>query len=193
MRRRSIFSFMVVVALLALAAPAIAGGWAVVTLDSLPQDVRAGQALNLGFMVRQHGQTPINSVEPVLEATNKDSDEMIRINAKQTGPVGHFVADVTFPSAGTWEWQITPAPFGPTEFAPLAVLPAAPASQPAAQPAAQPAPATAEARSIGQDTLRIAGALLLVAAALLALGSKFAMRGRKLAARLAFLSTNKGQ
>ena len=38
MVRRSIFAFVVVVlAMLALAAPALAGGWAVVTLDSLPR------------------------------------------------------------------------------------------------------------------------------------------------------------
>jgi hypothetical protein len=182
MRRRLILGFVLAVSML-LASPALAGGWAVVTLDTLPQDVRAGQALRLGFMVRQHGQTPINSVEPLLLATNKDSGEKLQISGKQAGAVGHFEVDVTFPSTGTWEWQITPRPFGPTEFAPLSVLPAVAASQPAAQPVTQPAPAAVAPRAIGQDTMRIAGVLLLVVAALLALGSKFTLRGRRLIAR----------
>jgi hypothetical protein len=75
MFRRSIIAFtMVVVAMLALAAPALAGGWAVVTLDSLPREVRAGQSFQLGFVVRQHGITPTNQdldgkpLKPVLTA-----------------------------------------------------------------------------------------------------------------------------
>ena len=48
MARRSIFAFVVVVlAMLALAAPALAGGWAMVTLDLLPREVRAGEASSL--------------------------------------------------------------------------------------------------------------------------------------------------
>jgi hypothetical protein len=183
MRRGLGLGFVLMVSMLLLASPALAGGWAIVTLDSLPQQVRAGQALHLGFMVRQHGQTPINSVEPFLLATNRDTDEMLRIDGKQAGAVGHFEIDVTFPSAGTWEWQITPRPFGPTEFEPLSVLSAATASQTAAQPVIQPAPATTAPRAIGQDTMRIAGVLLLVVAALLALSSKITLRGRKLIAR----------
>jgi len=75
MIRRSILSCAVVVAaLLALAAPALAGGWAVITLDSLPKEVRAGQPLHLGFVIRQHGRTPVNTdwdghaLKPVLTA-----------------------------------------------------------------------------------------------------------------------------
>jgi hypothetical protein len=182
MRRRLSLGLILAVSMLLLTSPAFAGGWAVVTLDTLPQEVRAGQALHLGFMVRQHGQTPISSVEPFLLATNKDTDEMLRIDGRQAGAVGHFEVDVTFPSAGTWEWQITPKPFGPTEFAPLSVLPAATASQQAAQPVTQPAPVTTAPRAIGQDTMRVAGVLLLVVAALLALGSRFTF-GRRLTAR----------
>src|SRR5215216_2076328 len=75
MARRSMMAFVLVsVALLALAAPALAGGWAVLTLDALPREVRAGAAIQLGFMVRQHGKTPTNTdldgnqLKPVLTA-----------------------------------------------------------------------------------------------------------------------------
>jgi len=58
MRQRTVFSIaLALVAMLALAAPVFAGGWTVVTLDTLPREVRTGQALHLGFMVRQHGPT----------------------------------------------------------------------------------------------------------------------------------------
>ncbi|MFL5805106.1 MAG: hypothetical protein ACJ8CR_25605 [Roseiflexaceae bacterium] len=169
MRRRMVCGIMLaLVAVLVLVAPAFAGGWAVVTLDTLPREVRAGQTLHLGFMVRQHGQTPISSVSPTLTAMKQDATT-VRAEARQEGPVGHFVVDVTFPSAGTWEWKIAPEPFGPTALAPLTVLPAAATgAQPA--PVVQPAPAAATIR-IEPATLRLAGVLLLVAAALAALSS----------------------
>jgi hypothetical protein len=161
MARRSIFAFvMVILAMLALAAPALAGGWAVVTLDSLPREVRAGEALQLGFMVLQHGKTPTNQdlngnpLKPLLTATKQgDKTETIRAEARQQGAIGHYVVELTFPSDGNWAWQIALPTFyvqdGPNgenaaTFAPLTVLPkAAPAPAQAAQPAAAPAPAPA--------------------------------------------------
>src|SRR6185295_2134730 len=69
MRQRTVFSIaLAVAALLALAAPVFAGGWSVVTLDTLPREVRAGQTLHLGFMVRQHGIEPNSQVSPTLTA-----------------------------------------------------------------------------------------------------------------------------
>jgi hypothetical protein len=174
MRRRMIYGIVLALAgVLVLAAPVFAGGWTVVTLDTLPREVRAGQTLHLGFMVRQHGVTPNSDVSPILTAT-KQGAATVRAEARQEGPEGHFMVDVAFPSAGTWEWKITPEPFGPTTLAPLTVLAAATSAQPApaaqAAPIVQPAPAAATVR-IGPETLRLAGVLLLVAAALAALSS----------------------
>src|SRR5215213_7412764 len=117
MARRSIFAFVVVVlAMLALAAPALAGGWAVVTLDSLPREVRAGETFQLGFMVLQHGKTPTNKdldgnpLRPMLTANKQGgaakAAETFRVEARQEGAIGHYVAAVTFPSDGSWAWQI---------------------------------------------------------------------------------------
>ena len=36
------------------------GGWAVITLDDLPQSFTVGQAVSLAFTVRQHGHTPLD-------------------------------------------------------------------------------------------------------------------------------------
>jgi len=97
MLRRSIFGFWAaIVALLALATPALAGGWAVVTLDSLPREVRAGASFQLGFTVLQHGKTPTNldlngkPLKPVITAvkqgdkaaTTSTAAESIRAEAR---------------------------------------------------------------------------------------------------------------
>jgi len=209
MARRSIFAFvLVVLAMLALAAPALAGGWAVVTLDSLPREVRAGEPFQLGFMVFQHGKTPTNKdlngnpLKPMLTAikqggaatTQAKVAESIRVEARQQGPTGHYVVDLTFPSDGSWAWQITlptfyvqdsPSGSNAAIFAPISVLPAAapaaqpaaaPAPAPAAQPAAVPAPAPEATTWLGLSpaALRWAGLAVLLAA--LAIGV-YAQRG----------------
>jgi hypothetical protein len=220
MFRRSIFVCMaVVVAMLALAAPALAGGWAVVTLDSLPRDVRAGQSYQIGFVVRQHGKTPTNSdlngkpLKPVLTARKpaatsrggsgmlmvagpasvaSKGEETIRVEARQEGAVGHYVADVTFPSDGVWEWQIEVptyyvqnAPNGnegsSAFFAPLTVQPAAAALAPAATAASEPASSTL--LGLSPATLRLGGAVLLLAALAIVLYSQRGLVGRRRPAR----------
>lgn len=182
MRRLFLPFALAVAALLALAAPAHAGGWAVVTLDTLPREVHAGQALHLGFMVRQHGRTPIDNdpfgnglLKPYLAATNADTGKALQIDAKKEGSLGHFVVDVTFPSAGTWEWSITPPPFEGTTFAPLTVLPAASGTNQSAGEAA-----LSPARLLQPNILRWAGVGLLIIALTLALSTRRSARARQL-------------
>ena len=107
------------------AVPASAGGWAVVTLDSVPQGVQSGQQLSLGFMVRQHGITPIDAITPLLIARNAATGETLRAEARKEGPLGHFVVEFAAPAAGDWTWQIEPRPFGATTLGTLTVVPAA--------------------------------------------------------------------
>ena len=178
MRRRvSTWVWLLIIGLLLFPMAALAGGWAVITLDSLPAAVRAGQSLSLGFMVRQHGVTPIDTVFgdapliPRLIARHVETGESLSIDGRKEGPLGHFVVDVTFPSAGTWEWEIIPEPFGGTQLGQLTVLPppaSAPQSAAAPQPAAQPVVAQVESRS----TLRLAGALMLLVAVAVAVASR---------------------
>lgn len=116
-------SIAVVIFTLFLITPVQGGGWAVVTLDSLPPPPRAGEALHLGFTVRQHGDKLISNVTPALAAENMETGEALQIDARKEGPVGHFVVEVTFPSPGTWTWGITPHPFPSiNQFVPLTVL-----------------------------------------------------------------------
>lgn len=121
--RRKLSVLGILIGLLLLARPVLAGGWAVITLDSLPGEVRAGETLSIGFMVRQHGQTPTNGVSPTLSAYNAETGERVTADARQSGETGHFVVDVVFPGEGQWEWSLSG--FGPpVEYAPLTVLPA---------------------------------------------------------------------
>jgi hypothetical protein len=53
--------------------PALAGGWAAITLDDWPAGVVAGQPLAVGFMVRQHGINPMDDLTPILMARNPDT------------------------------------------------------------------------------------------------------------------------
>lgn len=141
------------IALLMLATPAFAGGWAVVTLDALPSEITAGQVLSLGFMVRQHGVTPIDTTAwggdemlPILMAKNTATGETFERNARKDGPIGHYVVDVIFPAAGSWDVEIIPPPFEGTKLGAFSVLAAATRSSTSAatadvqaQPAALPA------------------------------------------------------
>lgn len=160
---RKVGFILIVVFVMLLAAPALAGGWVVITLDKLPAEIRAGEPLTIGFMVRQHGRTPTNGVSPTLHASNSTTGESISIDAQQSGETGHFVVEVTFPTEGQWEWSLTASPF-PQEgqFAPLTVLPeAAPVADGNTAPAVTPLAVSM--------ALRWSGMAILAAAALLAL------------------------
>ncbi len=133
MMKRLMGLMILMVALLAAVPAVLAGGWAAVVLDELPGEIHAGETQEVGFMVMQHGKTPVHNlggdewpVEPFLEASNATTGETLRVAAVPTKVTGHFVASVTFPSEGEWSWSITPMPFNTStqEFEPLRVLPA---------------------------------------------------------------------
>jgi cytochrome c2 len=84
----------------------LAGGWAVITLDELPGPVRAGQPFAVGFIVRQHGHTPMGSLDPIITAQLTNSGKPLVVHAKPQGNMGHYVATLVLPKAGTWNWSI---------------------------------------------------------------------------------------
>lgn len=91
---------------LAFAVPALAGGWAVITLDELPGRVAANQPLKIGFMIRQHGVTPMGGQTPIIMAHLDGSSQSVSVEANAEGKVGHYVATLTFPQSGEWQWSI---------------------------------------------------------------------------------------
>ena len=99
----------VLIALLAtlfIVTPVLAGGWAVITLDSLPGGVTAGQPLTIGFTVRQHGITPLGGLDPEIRLTNSASGESFTVYAVEQGENGHYSATITLPDSGSWRWSV---------------------------------------------------------------------------------------
>jgi len=80
-----------------------AGGWAVITVQDLSDYAEAGKPIDLSYMVRQHGHTPLDLLHGSIEATSG------RLTATGTvspgGKPGLYAASITLPSAG--EWSIT--------------------------------------------------------------------------------------
>jgi mono/diheme cytochrome c family protein len=76
------------------------GGWAVVTVDDLPDYAVAGQPVTLSFVVRQHGMTPLAGLQPSVEATLGNANVLVSAIA-DTG-AGRYVAKVNLPRPGDW-------------------------------------------------------------------------------------------
>jgi cytochrome c oxidase subunit 2 len=108
--------------------PALAGGWAVVTLDQLPARVIAGQPLTIGFTVRQHGRTLRNDLAPIVRLDRTDAQGSLAVTATREGDAGHYAATLTLPNAGMWNWRVDVEAFGMLSqpFPPLTVLDSAP-------------------------------------------------------------------
>ena len=85
--------------------PALAGGWAVITLDELPTGVIAGEPFSVGFTVLQHGRTPLSGLYPTVTAKLSSTEDLF-VHAESDGEPGHYVATLTFPKEGNWEWSI---------------------------------------------------------------------------------------
>ncbi len=105
-RRRRLLLPLVFVLVLAAASLAQAGGWFVITLDSVPAAAVAGEPLSIGFMLRQHGRTPAHWDGLSLVAHNPATGRTVRVVPQEQGRVGHYTAEITLPDAGSWLWGI---------------------------------------------------------------------------------------
>jgi len=100
------------------AAAAVKGGWATSTLDEAPR-AEPGATTDVGFTIRQHGQRPVN-VDDVAVVIRVDGGDQTW-PAVQQGPVGHYVAEVTFPDEGEYGWAIRQGWFGDYDMGRLKV------------------------------------------------------------------------
>ena len=129
MLRRTVMRFaLAVLAALVLVTPVFAGGWAVVTLDTLPTQVVARQPFTIGFVVRQHGVRPMEGLAPKIILYSPDTRETVTLTAKAEGATGHYTAEVAFPGGGTWDWSIDAYGFAPQPMPRLTVLGSVPAA-----------------------------------------------------------------
>jgi hypothetical protein len=90
---------------LGVATPAAAGGWAVTTLDPLADAPVAGEPFDVGFTIRQHGQTPVTVTNASIIVTAA-SGVVTTFAAVPAGAPGHHVAIVTVPADGTYTWAV---------------------------------------------------------------------------------------
>ena len=164
MRQQLAFSCTLAVVLLALlAAPALAGGWAVTTVDPLPSSLQAGQTYQVGFTIRQHGVSPFNQASPRVRAHLGDS--YLSFGATRDGD-GHYTARVEFPRDGAWTWVIDQTPFATQELGTLSVQPIVVVAPPVE---VAPAPAVVPATEVAPPTFQLEGLLGYALAGALAL------------------------
>lgn len=104
--RRLLFIAGALLLALALSMPALAGGWSTINLDALPSGVAAGQETTIGLTVLQHGVTPRAGATVTLTFRDAGGGDAIVVPALEAGPVGHYIARVTLPRSGAWEWSV---------------------------------------------------------------------------------------
>jgi hypothetical protein len=90
---------------LLLPAAATAGGFATVQLSSLPAGTDAGGTWTPTITILQHGVTPLDNLLPAIRLTDENGG-ITTFAARPAGEPGTYVADVRFPTAGTWRYEI---------------------------------------------------------------------------------------
>lgn len=120
------------VAFAVLAPAASAGGFATVGLSSLPpDDLAAGGTWPVDLTVLQHGQTPLVGVHPSITLRGENGAVAGPFAATATSKAGVYHAEVRFPSAGTWRYEVDDGFTQVHTFKPVEVGPAsAPSSFP---------------------------------------------------------------
>jgi len=124
MRPMSRIAFVLLLAFAATTGTAHAGGWATVELGEAPSGIVAGEPWRVELIVKQHGITPMEGVTPSVKIDN-GAGVVKTFRARPTDRIGTYLAEVDFPSAGTWKTRIydgfTDA--SPHRLSPLTVSP----------------------------------------------------------------------
>src|SRR5947207_12342672 len=141
MRRINIIVIGTLLTLGALASTALAKEGAISKLDALPPGgLHAGQMIPVGFTMLMDGVEPYKADVAEIVVRN-GTGKVLSYPATAQGTAGHYVANVYFPAAGTYTWQVTQGTFfAPYDLGTVAVL--APAAASETQPAPANAPAT---------------------------------------------------
>jgi hypothetical protein len=100
------------------------GGWATTALDDAPT-AGAGETTEVGFTILQHGMTPVDVDDVAVVIRDAGGDTGAGGDqtwpAVQQGKTGHYVAEVTFPAEGRYEWVVRQGWFGDYELGTLQV------------------------------------------------------------------------
>ena len=112
-----------------LAATVHAGGWALVTLETVPHRLEAGTPASISFLVRQHGIHPMDGLNPVIEAAS--GTRLIKADAVPTGKTGQYSASLKLDRPGDWTITVRSG-FGASRLTLLPLTVVAPGERPAA-------------------------------------------------------------
>src|SRR5207248_6055733 len=129
MTRRFVMVCVAIVALLALASPALAKEGAVTKFDSTPNEWHASQAYTLGYMIRMDGVEPYKADTTEIIASSIAGGAALTFPGVGDATPGHYTARVMFPAVGTYHWRVTQGSFfAPFDLGTISVLPAAASS-----------------------------------------------------------------
>ncbi|HEU4688102.1 MAG TPA: hypothetical protein VFS23_07080, partial [Vicinamibacterales bacterium] len=81
-----------------VAVTAYAGGWATVTVKSMPEYLVAGKPAELRLLVRQHGVSPLDGLTVAVRATAPGGIEARATARSVAGAKGEYMALLTVPS-----------------------------------------------------------------------------------------------
>src|SRR3954465_14261948 len=140
MRRISLIAITTLLTLGALAGSAFAKEGAISKLDALPPGgLHAGQMIPVGFTILMDGVEPYKADVAEIVVRN-GTGKVLSYPATQQGAAGHYVANVYFPAAGTYTWQVTQGTFfAPYDLGSVPVLAPAAVAETRAAPANTPA------------------------------------------------------
>jgi hypothetical protein len=156
-----------------MAVPALAGGWAVTTLDALSENMQAGETYSVGYTIRQHGERPFPGATPTIRIMR--GDQMLVFKGMPDGQPGHYVSKVQFPSDGEWTWVVDQTPFATQQLGAITIAAVPP-------PAAAPSPSL-EAKPTEPSWAGIGASLALAAALAVLLSGRLPFPRRATALR----------
>lgn len=74
-------------------ANAALGGWAVISVENLPETLQAGSAYRMEFTVRQHGEEPLSGLKPKVRIKGSSTS----FDAVPAGQAGRYAATIAVP------------------------------------------------------------------------------------------------
>ena len=111
MRKRA-FGFVVLTLSLSTVAGARVGGWAVVSAKDAPEHFVVDKPVTFDFVVRQHGETPLDGLTPSISA--RKGVRWVKGKVVPTPAAGVYRATIAVPSTGDWNVTIESG-FGPSK------------------------------------------------------------------------------
>lgn len=104
---------------LALPAAAAAGGFATAGLGPPPDGTAPGDTWRAEITIKAHGVTPMDGLRPALTIRGPETRTF---SAKPAGRPGLYVAEVVFPTAGSYRYEVMDGYAGQVHtFAPVAI------------------------------------------------------------------------